>query len=85
MLNPEIWAENSENSNKISSVFEPGNEKQMLAYVHVMLKCHEYLMSSKGEDHTKEETWTFWRTNAPTVGPGIKATGARMHLQHAKG
>ena len=27
----------------------------------------------------------FRRTNAPTVGPGIKSMGARMGLQHAKG
>ena len=49
------------------------------------LMQHEYLMSSKGENHAKEETWTFWRMNVPTVGPDIKSTGAQMRLQHAKG
>ena len=75
MLNPEIWAGNSENSNKIGNVFEP--------CAHVMFKRHEYLMSSKGDNYAKEETRTFRHTNAPAVGPDIKSTGARMHLQHA--
>ena len=34
---------------------------------HVMFKHHEYLMSSKGEKHAKEETWTVRRKNAPTA------------------
>ena len=42
--------------------------------------CHEYLMSFKAGNSVKD----FWRTNVPTVGPGIKSTGARMRLQHAK-
>ena len=42
--------------------------------------CHEYLMSFKAGNPTKD----FWRRNAPTVGPGIKFTGAQMRLQHAK-
>ena len=42
---------------------------------------HEYLMSSKEGKPAKD----FRRTNAPTVGPGIKSTGAPMRLQHAKG
>ena len=42
---------------------------------------HEYLMSSKAGNPAKD----FRRTNAATVGPGIKSMGARMRLQHAKG
>ena len=46
-------------------------------HVHMSrLMRHEYLMSSKEENHAKEETWRFWCTNAPTVGPDIKFTGA---------
>ena len=47
-----------------------------VAFMH-----HEYLTSSKAGNLAKD----FRRTNAPTVGPGIKSTGAQMHLQHAKG
>ena len=83
MLNPEIWAENSENSNKIGDVFEPGNVMRNRCYI-TMYTRHEYLMSSKRENIPKEETQTFCRTNAPTVGPDIKFIGARMYLQHAK-
>ena len=46
---------------------------------------HEYLMGSKGENHVKEETWTFGLMNAPKMWPDIKSTGTRMGLQHAKG
>ena len=35
VLNPEIWAENRENFNKIGDVSDPGTEKQML----VMCAC----------------------------------------------
>ena len=79
-LNPEIWAENTENSNKIS---EPGYEQTDANHVCMShLMCHEYLMSSKGENHAKEETWTFQHTT-PAVGPDIKSTGTQMRLQHA--
>ena len=47
----------------------------------IVFMCHEYLMSCKAGNPAKD----FWRTNAPTVGPGIKSMGARMRLQHAKG
>ena len=36
-----------------------------------------YLMSSKAGNPAKD----FWRTNAPTVGPGIKSTGAYSMLK----
>ena len=42
---------------------------------------HEYLMSCKAGNPAKD----FRHMNAPTVGPGLKSMGARMHLQHAKG
>ena len=40
---------------------EPGNEEQMLVMCALGWYCcrHEYLMSSKEENHVKEETWTF--------------------------
>ena len=47
----------------------------------IVLMRHEYLMSSKAQNLAKN----FRRTTAPTVGPGMKSTGTRMHLQHAKG
>ena len=44
-----------------------------------VLMRHEYLMSSKAGNPAKD----FQCTNVPTLGPGIKSTGARMRLQHA--
>ena len=41
---------------------------------------HEYLMRCKAGNPAKD----FRRTNAPIVRPGIKSTGARIHLQIAK-
>ena len=39
-----------------------------------LLMRPEHLMSSKEENHAKEETWTFRCMNVPTVGPDIKST-----------
>ena len=49
-LNCKIWAENTENSNKIGNVFYQEMRNRCLPCVHVMFKHHEYLMSSKGEN-----------------------------------
>ena len=53
-LNPEIWAENRENFNKVGDVSDQETEEQNAGHVRMCLrKCvmtpwrHEYLMSSK--------------------------------------
>ena len=43
----------------------------------IVFMRHEYLMSSKVGNPAKKD---FRHKKAPTVGPGIKSTGARMHL-----
>ena len=77
---PKSGLKNTKNSNKIA-IFRTDASHVCMSY----LMCHEYLMCSKGENHAKEETWTFRRTNAPTVGPDVKYMGSKMRLQHAKG
>ena len=64
----------------MGDLFDPGNVKQMLAMCAYHIKCIMNIVMS----HVKEETWTFWHMNAPTVGPGMKSTGAGMSLRHAK-
>ena len=53
----------------------------MLGMCTVVFMRHAYLMSFKAGNPAKD----FRRTNASTVGPGIKSMGARMRLHHAKG
>ena len=80
-----MYAENSENFNKIGDVWDPGTRKQMLVMSACGLRSCVNASWIFNELYGREPRKGFSALHALTVGPGMKSTGTRMHLQHAKG